>query len=149
MQQHETTLDSHVAHSVDFQVWRPERSGNEVLNCYHFVGSNYFPVFHTEISGRFIADVPKDQRIEVQPFDIIGVSVSDNMQHTRSTAHIFWSSDTALTLIPDSTRVCLVMEPETASNLRARYGYPPVITAVVGKSRIGYKQLRGKGPPEL
>ena len=139
MQQHETTLDSHVAHSVDFQVWRPERSGNEVLNCYHFVGSNYFPVFHTETTGRFIADVPEDQRIEVQPFDIIGVSVSDSMQqHRASPGQFLWGSDPALTLIPSSTRVCLVMEPETASNLRTIYTYTPLITAVVGESRIGY-----------
>ena len=134
MQRHQTTLDAFVANNIDFQVWRPERSGIEVLNCYHFIGSNYFPGFYTETSGRFLANVPEGQRIEVQPFDIIAVSVSDRMQVNSQDSQGMWFSETELTIIP-STSVCLETEP--GSNLMPVFTYKPLITAVVGKSNFG------------
>lgn len=138
MRPHETTLDAHVGYSIDFQVWRPERSGIEVLNCYHFVGSNFFPVFHTESTGRFVGDVPENQLIEVQPFDIIGVSVSDSMQYYTQNAQHMWYSLTELTLVPSVTTACLENPPDPGSNLRATNTWRPLITAVVGESTICY-----------
>lgn len=141
MRQHETTLDAHVAYNIDFQVWRPERDGIEVLNCYHFVGSNYFQGFYTETSGRFTADIPQDQQIEVQPFDIIGLKVSDRMQINKLSIGVnMWYSRTMLTLVPSSTTVCLEIIPDPDSNqdiyLPHTNQHKPLITAVVGKSSM-------------
>ena len=148
MRQHETQLDEFVEYNINFQVWRPERSGIEILNCYHFVGSNYFPGVFTESTGKFVTDIPEDQRIEVQPFDIIAVSVSDSMQyyyvyndHSNLKDNIrMWSSETDLT--PNhSTAVCLERYPDPTSNLTTTFDPRPLIAAVVGKSNIVQQQL--------
>lgn len=137
MPEHKTKLDPFKTYNIDFQVWRRERNGTKLLDCYQFVGSNYFPGFYTEKTGRFLGNVPKEQQIEVQPFDIIGVTVSKKMQFYTDTfvdQQTMWYSETKLTPIPSSTTVCL--ETDSDSNITPTDDFMPLITATVGKSNI-------------
>ena len=114
--------------SIDLQVWRPEKSGNKVLNYYHFVGNNHVPSFRT---GRLIVNIPEDQQIEVEPFDIVGVTVSLSMLVFQSSTRMWYS---IINLTPNpSTTVCLDDNPDPASNLKSTVDYKPIIMAVVGK----------------
>ena len=137
MRRHEKKLDDFVEYNINFQVWRPERSGIEVINCYHFVGNNSFLGIYTESTGRFIGNVSEDHQLEVQPFDIIAVTMSDSMQYTDIHHHVLsnWFSETKLTLIPSLTTVCLERKSDPDSNIKPIDEYRPIITVVVGKSK--------------